>query len=244
MPAPPGFPACVRNGRVRSWPCLNPSSRVWWALKNSMGDLACFAPLLKLRDQEERAYLDGLSAGRRDLPTPYQGYANVVRRELVRLMNENKDDEAIKLVQELRTELETHDNTNLGARFDSRSSAFLQGTLRFSSAESAALFACLMQTAARLPGIRATPDTRTPPGYPGNKGPLFTLWEQRGGWAGPGQVFADFVQEVENTRHRRHRGSLAASAARHARERGLAGETGDRRLGGAETSARPAGCRT
>jgi hypothetical protein len=159
------------------------------------GDLQRFAPLFQLRDAEERAYLDALLAGRRDAPQPFRGYTTVMRIELARLTKAGKQDEAMKLLLGLREQIETSENTNLGPRYDVRTSIFLRSTLRGSGADSPALFACQMQAGANLPGVRVIPGLRHPQGK-GNASVLFPLWEQRGGWAAPQQVFGKFIEET------------------------------------------------
>lgn len=159
------------------------------------GDRLRFDPLLKLRGQEERAYLDGLLAGRRDLRVPYRGYSNVVQDELARLTKGGKSEEVQKLLVGLRQQIEFHED-DLEPHYDSRLSNFLQSIQRSSSADSAALFACQMTAGAQMPGVRVTPGLRHPQNSTGEKSVLFPLWEQLGGWAAPRAVFTDFMDEV------------------------------------------------
>lgn len=164
------------------------------------GEIQRFAPLLQLRDAEERAYLDALLAGKRDAPQPFRGYASVMKIELTRLMKSGKQDEAMKLLSGLRDQIETPENTNLGPRHDERLSSFLRTTQTISHADSPALFACQMRAGASLPGVRIISGVRHPQGSSGEMSVLFPLWEQRGGWAAPRKVFGKFMEEAAEHR--------------------------------------------
>ena len=159
------------------------------------GERLRFDPLMKLRDKEERAYLDGLIAGGRGLSVPYRGYSNVVRDELARLTKGGMSEEVLKLLIGLRQQIEFRGDDH-ESHYDWRLSNFLQSIQRFSSPDSAALFACQMAAGATLPGVRVTPGLRHPQNSTGEKSVLFPLWEQRGGWAAPQAAFADFMDEV------------------------------------------------
>lgn len=165
------------------------------------GDLALFAPLLQLRTTEERNYLDGVLAGKSNAPTPYRGYDLVVTLELARLMNAAKKEDALRLVQAMLRQFEPQSaaatfGMNSYQRDGEHLSSFLGSMFRHETADVPALFACLMQSAAHLPEVRVLPDSLTYSGLSETRGLLFDMWEQRGGWAAPSQVFDQLIKDI------------------------------------------------
>ncbi len=184
------------------------------------GSVQRFAPLLEQRAQEERQYLDALLAGRTDVQQPFRGRTLVVKNELAGLMKAGRQDEVPKLLNCLRQVIEyrgtgdVHRLALLQPSYDARQmieyrsmgdlaprherylSDFFRIILRFNDADSAALFACQMLAAARMPGVRVISGERHPQGSNSDSSTIFPLWDQRGGMAAPKAVFADFMREV------------------------------------------------
>ncbi len=169
--------------------------------KQAEGDLARFAPLLQLRTTEERSFLDALLAGKPGATLPFRGYSIPARNELVRLLESARSEEAIKLVLALSRHLEPQDPSTSFARSPffrdgGMVSHYFQNQLRANAEDSPALLACQMLAAASLPEIRVLADKRVIQTSVPTPGELFLLWEQRGGWAAPKAVWADFMRQT------------------------------------------------
>lgn len=163
--------------------------------------LSRFAPLLQLRTAEERSYLKALLAGQRDAATPFRGYTLVIRKELVRLMQAAKTDDAVTLIHALSRSLEPEDTSNSFGkapyfRVGGAVSYFLQSQLRINEEDTPALLACQMLAASSLPEVRIMSDTLYTQNAVTSAGQLLQFWEQRGGWAAPRAVWADLMQQV------------------------------------------------
>lgn len=172
------------------------------ATTEQAGDgLRHFAPLLQLRSAEERSYLNALLAGQRNAATPFRGYTMVVRNELVRLMAASRKEDALKLISALSRSLEPEDtSSSFGKapyfRVGGAVSYFLQSQLRINADDTPVLLACQMLAASSLPEVRIMADTLYTQNAVAGAGLLFQIWEQRGGWAAPRAVWADFMQQV------------------------------------------------
>lgn len=169
--------------------------------KQTEGDLARFAPLLQLRTAEERSFLDAVLAGKPGAPQPFRGYSIPVRNELVRLLETSKSEEVVKLVLAMSHHLEPQDPSTSFARSPffrdgGMVSNYFQNQLRANAEDTPALLACQMLAAARLPEVRVLADRRLIQTAVPTPGELFLLWEQRGGWAAPKAVWADFMRQT------------------------------------------------
>ncbi|WP_395745040.1 tetratricopeptide repeat protein [Prosthecobacter sp.] len=168
--------------------------------ENTDASLRPFAPLLRLRDTEERACLKAVMEGRAEVTPPFRGYIPVVAQELERLMEAGKNEEALALVRAMRRRLEPQDAAALfgksgHVRDGERLSEFLRD-VTLQSDKPAALIACQLQAAARMPEIRLKPDHAAAPKYGGNSFPLFLAWGNHGGWAAPAETFGALVKDI------------------------------------------------
>ncbi|MBE2283853.1 MAG: hypothetical protein IAE77_10390 [Prosthecobacter sp.] len=160
------------------------------------GDLKLFAPLLETRAREERTYLDMLLAGQNG-PEPHRGRTLVVRNETSRLVTKGMREEVVSLLTKLRNRIDSRSQENhFLPRHDHYLTNSLDAMLAINSTDSPAVFAGRMWAAAVLPGVRLTPALRHPQGFPESNHVILMLWEQRGGRAAPGAVFAQLIQEI------------------------------------------------
>jgi hypothetical protein len=168
--------------------------------ETAAGELAQFAPLLQLRHDEERACLDAVIEGKAGVTPPFRGYMTVVAQELARLMESSKIDDAVGLVRAMRRQLEPRDAAStFGLGQILREGESLSDFLRVinnNSDKAAALIACNLQAAARLPEVRTMPDRLSFQRYSGTKCQLFQEWENRGGWAAPVDVFDGLIKDI------------------------------------------------
>ncbi len=166
------------------------------AAGKAKGSVQRFAPLLELRDQEERQYLDALLAGRANLQQPFRGRTLVVKNELAALMKAGRRDEILKLLNQLPQFVEYSGRGDWVPRHQYYLNYFFPNILRVNDADSAALFACQMLAGAQIPSVRLISDQSHPQRSSIDLSTIYPLWEQRGGMAAPKAVFADFIREV------------------------------------------------
>ncbi|MCX6851264.1 MAG: tetratricopeptide repeat protein [Verrucomicrobia bacterium] len=166
----------------------------------SAGNLAPFAPLLQLRNDEERASLKAIMEGKAAVMPPFRGFMSVVSQELVRLMEAGKRDEAVGLIRAMRLQLEPRDAASVfGTRSYFRDGETLSEFLRailLNSDKAATLLACELQAAARLPEVRILHDHMSLQKNSAIKGQLLIEWENRGGWAAPAVVFDALIKDI------------------------------------------------
>lgn len=161
---------------------------------------ALLAPLLQLRQDEERASLTAIMEGKAAVMPPFRGHMTAVSQELVRLMEAGKRDEAVGLIRAMRLQLEPRDaasvfGTSSYFRDGETLSEFLRAIL-LNNDKTATLLACELQAAARLPEVRIPPDRMSLQKNSALKGQLLIEWENRGGWAAPAVVFDSLIKDI------------------------------------------------
>lgn len=186
---PPQGAGVLLNAFERQFPELSQAAK-------AEGNLNPFAPLLEVRAREERTYLDNLLAAKYS-PEPYRGQTLVLKNETSRLVTAGARDELVNLLTKLRNRIDSRSsNSPFLPRHDYYLTSSLNSMLAVSSTDSHAVFVGRLWAAAAMPGVRLTPASRYPQGFPDKSNVLLTLWDQRGGRAAPGTVFAQFVEEV------------------------------------------------
>lgn len=182
---------------------LNVFSREYQALiktETAEGELAPFAPLVQVREDEERAYIKAVMEGKQGVMPPLRGLTVIVSRELARLMNTAQTDAAVDLVRAMRRQIEPEDAASLFGTTthfcDGEGLSDFLHKIILTSDHAPALIACQLQAAVRLPEIRIMSGRLSQQGYTGTKNPLLQVWETCGGWAAPADVFGSFIQDI------------------------------------------------